>query len=72
MEEKDPTADQTEALYMYFIYKMKITEQFVAYGFLAYIAECGGFIGLFLGFSLLQLEEIMVYIENKKLSSMAK
>ena len=35
---------------------MVVTEQFWSYGFMSYIAETGGFVGLFLGFSLLQLE----------------
>ena len=42
--------------------KMEVTEQFWSYGLLAYIAECGGFVGLFLGYSLMQLKEVMIFI----------
>ena len=40
---------------------MIVTEQFWAYGFMSYIAETGGFVGLFLGCSLLQLELVLLY-----------
>ena len=40
---------------------MIVTEQFWAYGFMSYIAETGGFVGLFLGYSLLQLELVVLY-----------
>ena len=40
---------------------MIVTEQFWAYGFMSYIAETGGFVGLFLGCSLLQLELVVLY-----------
>ena len=50
---------------VYFVQKMAVTEQFYSYGFMAYIAECGGFVGLFLGFSLLQLEQLFIYLELK-------
>ena len=44
---------------------MTVTEQFWAYGFMAYIAENGGFVGLFLGYSLLQLEELIAFLSKK-------
>ena len=44
---------------------MTVTEQFWSYGFMAYIAENGGFVGLFLGYSLLQLEELITFCSNK-------
>ena len=40
---------------------MIVSEQFLAYGFLAYVAENGGFVGLFLGYSVLQLRDLMNY-----------
>ena len=42
--------------------KMEVTEQFWSYGLLAYIAECGGFVGLFLGYSLMQLKDVMIFL----------
>ena len=44
---------------------MTVTEQFWSYGFMAYIAENGGFVGLFLGYSLLQLEELITFCSQK-------
>ena len=44
---------------------MTVTEQFWSYGFMAYIAENGGFVGLFLGYSLLQLEELITFCSKK-------
>ena len=44
---------------------MTVTEQFWSYGFMAYIAENGGFVGLFLGYSLLQLEELIAFCSTK-------
>ena len=41
--------------------KMTVTKQFWSYGFEAYIAENGGFVGLFLGYSLLQLEDLVKF-----------
>ena len=35
--------------------KMRVTEQFWAFTFLDFVAETGGFVGLFLGFSILDL-----------------
>ena len=39
--------------------KMTVSEQFFTYGFLTYVAENGGFVGLFLGYSVLQLREFI-------------
>ena len=44
---------------------MTVTEQFWSYGFMAYIAENRGFVGLFLGYSLLQLEELIIFCSKK-------
>ena len=46
--------DKCQGMEKYFNSKMVVTEHFLAYGFLAYIAEMGGFVGLFLGYSVLQ------------------
>ena len=40
---------------------MVVTEQLWVYSFLAYVAENGGFVGLFLGYSVLQLKDIINY-----------
>ena len=36
--------------------------EFFAYEFLAYVAENGGFVGLFLGYSVLQLRDFIGYL----------
>ena len=46
---------------LFFNSKMTVTKQFWSYGFMAYIAENGGFVGLFLGYSLLKLEELIMF-----------
>ena len=53
--------DRVEELEISFTSQMTVTEQYWEYGFMAYIAETGGFVGLFLGWSLLQLEQIIIY-----------
>ena len=47
---------------IYFKSKMVVTEQLWVYSFLAYVAENGGFVGLFLGYSVLQLRDFINYI----------
>ena len=47
---------------------MSVTEQFWAYGVMAYVAETGGFVGLFLGWSLLQAEDIIRFVSTRKFS----
>ena len=44
---------------------MTVSEQFFAYGFLSYVAENGGFVGLFLGYSVLQMRDCISYIIDK-------
>ena len=44
---------------------MTVTKQLWSYGIEAYIAETGGFVGLFLGYSLLQLEEMAIFVFKK-------
>ena len=51
--------DRAEELQISFTSQMVVTEQFWEYGFMAYIAETGGFVGLFLGWSLLQFEQLI-------------
>ena len=58
--------DRTEELQISFTSQMVVTEQFWDYGFMAYIAETGGFVGLFLGWSLLQTEQIIVSCLNHR------
>ena len=55
----------TNNLDIFFLSKMSVTEQFWSYTFLAYIAECGGFVGLFLGYSILQIGDVFHYIGRK-------
>ena len=50
---------RTDEMKIVFTSKMTVSEQFFSYGFLSYIAENGGFVGLFLGYSVLQLRELM-------------
>ena len=50
---------------LFFNSKMVVTEQFWSYGFMSYIAETGGFVGLFLGYSLLQLELLLIFCSKR-------
>ena len=58
-------------LYLNINSKMRITEQFWSYGFLAFVAETGGFVGLFLGFSILDMR-ILIEMVCRKLSQYEK
>ena len=49
-------------MYITFKSKMTVTEQFWSYGFLSYVAENGGFVGLFLGYSVLQLKDLISFV----------
>ena len=55
-----------DELWLVFTSQMAVTEQFWQYGFMSYIAESGGFVGLFLGWSLLQMEEVIVFCLNHR------
>jgi hypothetical protein len=55
------TTTETGSMQIAFISKMTVSEQFFAYEFLAYVAENGGFVGLFLGYSVLQLRDFIGY-----------
>ena len=57
--------DKSRRVKLYFNSKMFVTEQFWAYPFIAYVAECGGFVGLFLGFSILQIADVLQYFCGK-------
>ena len=50
---------RTDEMKIVFTSKMTVSEQFFSYGFLSYIAENGGFVGLFLGYSVLQLRDLI-------------
>ena len=58
--------DKAEKLEILFTSEMVVAEQVWEYGFMAYIAETGGFVGLFLGWSLLQMEELIVFCLNRR------
>ena len=58
--------DRAEKLTISFSSQMVVTEQFWEYGFMAYVAENGGFVGLFLGWSILQTETVIVSCLNYK------
>ena len=62
VKDKKPNIAKTDKICITFMSKMEVTEQFWSYGLLAYIAECGGFVGLFLGYSLMQLKEVMIFL----------
>ena len=61
-ERKQITKSKTGVMVINFISKMTVSEQFWAYGFLSYVAENGGFVGLFLGYSVLQLRDFIGYV----------
>merc|ERR1719225_2079623 len=63
--DREASNDTARSLNLFFNSKMTVTEQFWSYGFMAYIAENGGFVGLFLGYSLLQLEELITFCSKK-------
>ena len=62
-------SDATQQLSVFFESRMVVTEQFWEYGVMAYVAETGGFVGLFLGWSLLQLGDLVHFISKLKFSS---
>ena len=64
--ELTPNYSKTDFMELNFVSKMFVTEQFWAYTFLAYIAECGGFVGLFLGYSVLQLGDFFNMFDSIK------
>ena len=54
-----PQKDTAVSLKIYLISKMEVTEHFWSYGFMEWIAECGGYAGLFLGYSLSQFSDLI-------------
>ena len=61
-------SDRTQQLSIFFVSRMVVTEQFWEYGLMAYVGETGGFVGLFLGWSLLQLEDFIYFISKMRIS----
>ena len=51
-----------EGMTLTFKSRMDVTEQFWSYGLLAYVAENGGFVGLFLGYSVLQFRDVVIEV----------
>ena len=49
----------------YFTSRMHVSEQVWSYTFMAYIAENGGFVGLFLGLAVLRLEDVFTGVANR-------
>ena len=67
------TKSRSQEMQIFFKSKMTVSEQLLSYGFLSYIAENGGFIGLFLGYPVLQLRDIIAYVfDNKGIVSTIK
>ena len=53
------TTDSASDLKISLISNMDVTERFWSYGFVEWIAECGGFGGLFLGYSFSQIGDLI-------------
>ena len=53
------TTDSATYVKISLISKMDVTERFWSYGFVEWIAECGGFGGLFLGYSFSQIGDFI-------------
>ena len=49
----------TDEFWLEFVSEMTVTEQFWTYSFMSYIAENGGFVGLFLGYSVLSFSDFI-------------
>ena len=60
----DDKNDYTSLL-LFFTSRMHVSEQVWSYTFMAYIAENGGFVGLFLGLAVLHLEDVFAGIINR-------
>ena len=54
----------TDTVYLEFFSEMTVMEQFWAYTGMSYIAENGGFVGLFLGYSVLHLQDVVNGVIN--------
>ena len=55
----EKTTDRGTFVRISLISKMDVTERFWSYGFVEWIAECGGFGGLFLGYSFSQIGDFI-------------
>ena len=55
----------TEGMLITFISRMTVVEQYWSYEFMAYVAENGGFVGLFLGYSVLHLCDLLEFLLGK-------
>ena len=64
VKEKKPRSFSSKQVDIFFVSKMSVTEQFLSYTFLNYVAESGGFVGLFLGYSLLQITELLKFVRK--------
>ena len=53
------TTDSASYIKISLISNMDVTERFWSYGFVEWIAECGGFGGLFLGYSFSQIGDFI-------------
>ena len=50
---------------LYFISRMTVSKQYWSHEFMAYIAENGGFVGLFLGYSVLHFRDAVEHVYKK-------
>ena len=60
--------DRAEKLTISFSSQMVVTEQFWQYGIMAYVAETGGWVGLFLGWSLMQAGDLIYFLSKQRMS----
>ena len=58
------TTDSASDLKISLISNMDVTERFWSYGFVEWIAECGGFGGLFLGYSFSQIGDFIEFVSG--------
>ena len=56
----------TDELWIEFVSDMNVIEQVWTYTFMAYVAENGGFVGLFLGYSVLSLSDFFESFSKNK------
>ncbi len=55
----------TEQMYITLDSRMTVTKQEWSYQFMSYIAEVGGYVGLFLGYAVLDLTDVINNIISK-------
>ena len=61
----DIANDDYPTLWLSFNFRMPVSEQIWSYTFMSYIAENGGFVGLFLGLAVLHLEDVILGVLNR-------